>query len=58
MPRWNHDGTRLAYSFVANATEESAQQQIRVFEAVSSRDTALTSLHTVFDIEFHDQLDT
>jgi Tol biopolymer transport system component/DNA-binding winged helix-turn-helix (wHTH) protein len=52
MPKWNHDGSQLAYGFISNAHDASAQQQIRVFDAVSGRDTALTSPHTVFDMEF------
>ena len=53
MPRWNHDGTKLAYAIVSKADEPSAaQQQLRLFDASTGEDLPLTSLHRVATMEF------
>ncbi|AMY08508.1 translocation protein TolB [Luteitalea pratensis] len=52
LPRWNSNGTKLVYGFVSNATEPSAQQQLRIFEASTGEDTPLTSAHAVVTMEF------
>ena len=49
-PRWNADGTKLAYSLVVHAAEPAAQQQLRLFDALTGEDVPLTSLHSPFDM--------
>ena len=49
-PRWNADGTKLAYSLVVNADQpSSARQQLRLFDAASGEDVPLTSPHSPVD---------
>ena len=45
MPRWNHLGTKLVYSFVSNAHEPTARQQLQLFDVSTGDDRPLTSPH-------------